>query len=245
MKSLENKIFFGITATDVMRRRDHWKRQIEEVKKLKIKSVAIFPTSLDLSGRQEMYQMLEWAGILSIPLVHVREEDFSLQELDYLKKRFNVKWFNGHEYGSKNFFQQFPRYRSQFLIELNYDNDIQIDIPIDKIGGFCIDLSHLKSAIARGAIEHKYVLQKIGRNLIKANHLNGYSVKLKRDMHFINKLSELDYLQDLPTGVFSNVIGLEMENTILEQIKFKKYIIKLLNNASNQIATLSLGSSSQ
>jgi hypothetical protein len=162
-------------------------------------------------------------------LVHLREEDFDKKEIEYLFNRFGCRLFNCHENGLDKLYKKFPQYRKNILLELNYDNKIENKHEPYDVGGFCIDLAHLEAAKERSSVEYDYVLKHLKNTKFKANHLNGYSKKRKCDLHFIKDLRSFDFLKDLPQEVFSNVIGMEMENTIKKQLEFKKHIVNMLN----------------
>ena len=48
--------------------------------------------------------------------------------------------------------------------------------------------------------------------------------------HYLEDLSELDYLKKYPANYFSDFIAIELENSIKEQLEVKDYIIDLLKN---------------
>jgi len=58
-------------------------------------------------------------------------------------------------------------------------------------------------------------------------HINQYGDQ-RYDDHHLDKLSELDYLTNYPAEFFSNYIAIELANSLLEQLKVKKYLIKTL-----------------
>jgi len=113
-------------------------------------------------------------------------------------------------------------------LELNFDNKIENKLAPNKMGGFCIDLSHITAAKKRHKVEWDYMVKHLKDTKFMANHLNGYSKRMKRDLHFVNNVKEFDYLQELPGKIFSKVIGLELENSIKKQLEFKDYIVKLM-----------------
>ena len=64
----------------------------------------------------------------------------------------------------------------------------------------------------------------------KCNHLSGYSYNTNTDNHYPRSPKAFDYLKTLPDFVFGDVIAMEIFRSIKEQIEYKKYILKLLNN---------------
>lgn len=222
------QIFPGITCTSQRRKKDHWKQQLKEINQLKIKEIALFPTTLKPNQRKKLYQELEKSKIKEIKLVHLRGEDFTKQELLYFQKRWKTKFFNCHEEYFDLLHKKFPQFRKNILLELDYDNQIENKLPPKKMGGFCIDLAHLKVAKTNHSLEWSYVQKHLKDTKFQANHLNGYSQTKNEDLHFITNLKQFDYLKELPKQVFGKVIALELENSIKDQLKFKEHIVKML-----------------
>jgi hypothetical protein len=230
MVDWNKRIYVGVTCTSVFRKKNHWQEQIKEIIKYKITKIALFPTTLNFQQRKKLYSILEKSSVKEIKLVHLREEDFTKKEIEYLIKRFKCKLFNCHESGLDKLYKKFPFFRKNILLEPNYDNIIENKRQPYELGGFCIDFAHFKCAKEMHTIEYDYVLKHFKNTKFKANHLNGYSKSKKRDLHFITNVNQLNYLQNLPKKVFSKVIGLEMENTIKKQVEFKKHITKILTH---------------
>ena len=80
--------------------------------------------------------------------------------------------------------------------------------------------------------EFKYTIKRRELNkLFTCNHLNGYCYKNNCDIHDVKKLNEFKYLKTLPTFLFGDIIAIETDNSIKDQLKFKKHLIKLLNKS--------------
>lgn len=52
----------GLTTTN----RETWRDKIQEIDKLKIKQLALFPTCIDFKERQKMYKLLEKTNLEKI-----------------------------------------------------------------------------------------------------------------------------------------------------------------------------------
>ncbi len=226
--NLKNRIYPGITCTSARRKKDHWKDQIKEINQLGITEVALFPTTLKPRQRKVLYKELEKSCIKRIALVHMRGQDFTLEEMNYFYNRWKTRLFNCHEHEFDLLYQKFHRFRKNIVLELNYDNKIENKLPPNKMGGFCIDFAHIKVAKDYHDVEWDYMMSHLKDTKFMANHLNGYSKSKKRDLHFLTNRNQLDYLKELPKKIFSKVIGLEMENSIKKQLEFKEYIVKLM-----------------
>jgi hypothetical protein len=227
-KGSAKKILVGITGTKSI----HWRNKLKEVEKSKIAEVALFLEYYKKSERKIIYQALLKSSLKKIPLVHIRN-DMKKEELELLARNFKTKYFTIHEDGF-NFLKNWQGYHQKLYLELNYDNFISKKIDIYKIGGFCLDLSHFKVEEAKYSKEFYYILQKRkNKKLFACNHLNGYSYKDNIDLHNIKSLKDFNYLKTLPGFLIGNIIALETFNTISEQLKFKKYLIKIIPRQKN------------
>jgi len=78
-------------------------------------------------------------------------------------------------------------------------------------------------------VEAEYIDKRSQRKkFFRCNHLNGYDSKENADIHYLSSKRQLDYLKVLPKFIFGDVIGLEMENSIKQQLGYRDYAIKLL-----------------
>lgn len=218
-----NKILLSITGEGSL----DWSNKLKEINKLKIKKIAVFLERFDKKERDNFYRLLEKSCIKEVPFVHIRH-DVSIEEIEYFIKKYKTKYFNIHEDHFK-ILDKWKGYWDKLYLEMNYDGIINKNVKVRRIGGFCVDLSHFKSSIDRGVEEVYYTY--LRRNKIKfvCNHLNGYNPIERGDKHIITNLKDFDYLTTLPKYIFGKVIALEVDNSIKEQIKFKEYLIKVLN----------------
>lgn len=222
-KDFSKKIFLSLSG----KTENDWKVKIKEINSLGIDSIALFLETYRKSQRKKIYEALKKSCVKKIPLVHIRN-DMAKDELKYLCEKYNNPCFTIHE---KSFskFSQWNGYHQHLYLEMDYNNSISKKVDINKIGGFCVDLAHFKSAEEKWSKEFEYTIDKRNKkNLFKCNHLNGYSYKKNRDMHIISSFEEFEYLKTLPSFVFGDIIALEVFNSISDQIMYKKYIIDLL-----------------
>ena len=138
--------------------------------------------------------------VQEIKLVHLRGEDFTSEEINYFHHNFKTRLFNCHEEHLDRLYQQFPRFRKNILLELNYNNKIENQVEPNKLGGFCIDLAHYQVAQDKNCCEVDYILKRLKNTPIQANHLNGYSIHSRtfhRDRHLVTNLKQFNYLMGL------------------------------------------------
>lgn len=219
------RIFVGITNNFD----GSWRDKIREINKLKIKEAALFLEKVATKKeRQEIYVELEKSTVKNIPLIHIRN-NMDKDELAFLRQRYNNPCLTIHE-GSFKYLEKWRGFHKNLFLEMNFDNHVASMVEVDKIGGFCIDLSHFKAGEEKWSREFLYVLsQRSKGNHFICNHVNGYSYEENCDMHTVSDLKQFDYLKTLPGFLFGRIIAIETYNTIKEQLRFKEYLIKLLN----------------
>ncbi len=204
-------------------------KKIKQAEKLGITKAALFLEMVSPKGKQKIYKLLEKTNIKEFPLVHIRN-DMEKQELEFLIKNFHSKCLTIHE-SSFNHLKKWKGYEKYLYLEFNYDDCIPKNVIVEKIGGFCVDLSHFKAAKERKVKEYDYIMKrKTKKKMFIGNHLNGYNKKKKIDIHKVKNKKQFDYLLTLPNFVFGKYIALEMFNSVKSQLKYKEYLTKLLKN---------------
>ena len=217
------RIFLGITGEG-----NDWESKLNDLNNLHIKTAALFLERFDQGQRKKIYRALFDTELSVLPLVHIRN-DMEIEELVFLESKFKSRYFTIHE-NSFAFLDKWPGFEKKLYLEMNYDNSVSQKVMVGRIGGFCIDLSHFKAAQTKFTKDFDYVYYKKGKVNFSCNHLNGYDSKRNSDMHIVKSLKNFDYLRTLPRFLFGNMIGLETDNEIPEQLKFKNYLVKLLED---------------
>lgn len=223
-KDFSPRILVGLTGHKAL----HWQSKLREINQFKLSKIALFLECFEKTQRKKIYPALLNSSIKEIPLVHIRH-DMGKDELLFLKKNFHSSYFTIHEDHFK-ILRKWQGFYPRLFLEMNYDNSIFPSVQINKIGGFCLDLSHFKVEAETNSREFKYIMKrkKVSR-YFACNHLNGYSPEKNIDLHTIKTLKDFAYLKTLPEFLFGQVIALEMENSISEQLRFKEYLSRLLN----------------
>lgn len=222
---MENKLLLGITGW----KKKHWKEKIDEIEALGVTRVSLFLERFELKDRLGIYDRLMTSNIKDIPLVHIRH-DMIKEEIDILFNNYNSRYFTIHE-DHFDILNKWRGYYKYLYLEMNADNYISEKVNVKKIGGFCVDLSHYKKAEVKDSQEYHYTLsRKNTKRYFPCNHLNGYSYKLNKDLHRVRSLKSFEYLKTLPSFLFGEVIGIETDNSIKDQLKFKAHILKILKN---------------
>jgi len=226
----KKKILVSITVT----RGSDWRKKLEEVRELKLKEAAVFCTCLGKGARKEFYKLIEKSGLKDIPLVHLRS-DMTADELDYFVENYDTKVFCTHTKREYPFLHDISKYHNITGIENVY-------FPLDEeeireFGGVCLDFSHLENARISTKDIFKHNVKILEKYPVIANHINpvkktphtdenGY---LRYDTHFLDDLSEFDYIKNYPKKYFSRFLAIELENSIKEQLKVKDYLSNLIN----------------
>ncbi len=222
--NFENRIFFGITGS----KEKNWQSKLNDLNKLKIQEATLFLERFGQGQRKKIYRALLDTNIKKIPLCHITN-DMEVEELVFLESKFKTDYFTIHE-NSFGFLNKWKRFEKKLYLEMNADDYVSQKVMVEKIGGFCVDLPHFKIALTNWTKDFDYTYFKKSKINFGCNHLNGYGMENNTDLHTIVSLKDFDYLKTLPEFIFGKVIGLEVENDIAEQIKFKKYLVKFLNS---------------
>jgi len=222
-KKFNDIIYPSITGSE----NKDWQNKLKEVNDFGLTKVAVFLEHFDKQQRVPLYKSLLKSGIKEVSLVHL-QADTDKKDIEFFMNNFNTQYFNIHE---EDFaiLDRWKGYWNRIYLEMNYDDVVAKNVLVRKIGGFCVDLSHLKSAIARGTEEAFYVFSRKNKIKFACNHLSGYDDLTMKDIHPVSDLKQFDYLTSLPKFVFGNVIAIEVENSISVQLRFKDYLVNLLN----------------
>jgi hypothetical protein len=215
-------ILLGITGT----KDSDWQKKLHDLNELQTKEAALFLERFDQNQRKDIYRAILDTSIKSVPLCHIKN-DMEIEELVFLENKFKTKYFTVHE-NSFSFLDKWPSFAKKLYLEMDFNDYVSQKVAVEKIGGFCVDLSHFKAALTSWTKEFDYTYFRKNKIRFSCNHLNGYSEEKNIDMHTIKTLKDFDYLKTLPQFLFGKAIGLEVENSIAQQIKFREYLLKLL-----------------
>ena len=223
-EDFSKRILVGITGY----KNNHWEDKIKEINEFKINRVSLFLERFERTQREKIYSALLNSKIKEIPLVHIKN-DMEREELTFLFKRFGSSYFTIHE-SSFKFIENWKGFYKNLYLEMNMDSCISQLVEVEKIGGFCIDLSHFKAGITKWSKEFAYIFERRETShYFDCNHLNGYCSETNDDLHFVKSLKDFDYLKTLPKFIFGDIIALETDNSIAQQLKFKNYLSEMLN----------------
>lgn len=236
--TLHPTILLGLTTTPG----SNWREKVKEIDELGIKEIALFPTFLKQTERDELYHLLENSKIESIPHVHLREEDMKKDEIDYLTTRFNTKLFNLHANKiASTLIGTLPEYKETIFFENQDLTSLkEIKASVEKAGGLCIDYSHWQNRILRKEEDYDPLMQHlIKNNVIGCCHISVIYKEPKEidwsnetephySGHYMYELSDLDYMKNY-LQYLPDIISLELENSFKEQLKAKKYIEEMIN----------------
>ncbi len=207
----------------------HWRDKINEINDLGLKKIALFLEYYKKDQREMIYKALEESCVEEIPLVHIKN-DMDRYELKYLKDKYFNSTLTIHE-NSFDYVEKWHGFYKSLYLEMNFDNFIAQNVKVEKIGGFCVDLAHFKAGEEKWSKDFEYVLKRRkNKNIFTCNHLGGYSYEKNLDVHVPTSVHQFDYLKTLPDFVFSDIIAIEITNSIADQIKYKKYILEILKD---------------
>lgn len=209
--------------------------KIKEIKLLKLEEICFFPTTLNRQKRGEVIKLLQKAGVKRIPLVHLRD-DFESWEIDFLIKNFKTEVFNLHPLKYYPKINDFSKYKDRIFIENNPPLVLKEE-EICQFAGVCLDFPHLEDDRLCDPKSYFHNLQIIKKYPCGCAHIGVIKKKAfyhpdKRkdgyDAHYLENLSELNYLKNYPKKYFPSIIAIELENSLEEQLKIKDYLINKL-----------------
>jgi len=219
------KILVTITTTH----RSNWRKKIREIDELNIKEAALFLTGLNSQERKECYQLLKKTTLIKIPFVHLKS-DMAPWELKFLIKNYQSKIFNIHSETQHPLEHNLSLYSNQIYIE-NTDCLLN-EKEVQKWAGICLDLSHLEDNRYLNPKKYRHNLKIIKKYPLGCNHISAVRKKAFhhpqygniKSSHWIQNLTEVNYLKNFPKEFFSSVMAIELENSLKKQLKVKKYI---------------------
>ena len=211
-----------------------WKERFREATRLDIKEVSLFMTTLILKERKRFYRHLKESGIEFVPHVHIRH-DFTEKEVQWLVDTYGVKYFTIHIQNLKKFSKW--KLAKKICVEYNptlYNGKMLDDLKyIDRIAGFCIDITHYHIAKRYRYDKSLKIVEKLLKKYpVVINHLNGFTKKNTNkieidDMHFIKNMNKnFWHLENTPKKLFSKNIYIECSNAIPKQLKIIDYLYK-------------------
>lgn len=217
-----------------------WREKIQEIETLELKEVALFVTGLSNEERAECFRLLEEIKSrqsFCIPFVHavssMRDEEYRI-----LSDSFGTIAFNLHNQGE--FPLQHPLTRE--TCKKIYIENTSIDLPIpvadlEAFAGICFDLSHLEDTRRSCPENYERLLNLTKRFPVGANHISAVSHSVERtvegfdhySIHTLSSSSQMNYLLDLDPRAFSNLIAIELENSLEYQLRILPRIQILLD----------------
>jgi hypothetical protein len=233
---MQNVKFLPSLTTVTMRGEiGNWMAQIEEIQKLNLKEIAIFPTLLEKEERFKLYKILKESPVERVPFVHLRT-DMELKELDYLVENFQTEVFNLHTTTNWPLLHNYSKYAKRIFIENG--KFVPKEEELEKFGGLCIDFSHWENSVLLGdVLYHQKMLKLIQKFSVGICHISSIKNKMisnpfkpelqQYDSHLLLRMNELDYLKKYKLYI-PTVAAIELENAIAEQLKIKTYLKNIL-----------------
>jgi len=236
MEINNKKILPSVTTFDI-----DWKELIKEVNKFNLKEIGLFLTCSKKPARKEIYSLLENSSVEKIPFVHLRS-DMDVDEMKYLIDTFSTQKFNIHPKADFPMLHDISKYKEMVYVENSPNRKTPLkEEELAQWAGICVDLCHLAEAEYTDPQFFRRVMKTIKNHTVGCNHLSPFPLKnlqrvknhekpLMDEWHHLEGFSQLNYLRNFPDYVFSDLIALEMKNSIKEQLGAIDYIKVLLTN---------------
>ncbi|HBI33657.1 MAG TPA: hypothetical protein DEA43_03500 [Candidatus Moranbacteria bacterium] len=230
------KFLLSLTTVTMEAGVGNWMAMIEDIKKFKLTEIGLFPTVLEKDERYKLYAELKNTTVKNIPFVHLRAQDMSVEELDFLVENFNTKVFNIHMTADWPVVYDYSKYAKQIFIE--NCKTVPTEKELEKFGGLCIDFSHWENQVLLGNAEYDRLMkERIAKYSIGVCHLsvikdeifpNPFKPEiLQHDSHKMDNLSEFDYLKKYAQYI-PDITAIELENSIEEQLEIKNYLENII-----------------
>jgi hypothetical protein len=222
------KIFPSITTTS------DYLNQVKEINELALAAVCLFPTGIDYTKRKKLYGLLEKSSVKEIPFVHIRH-DMREEELRYLKDRFKTRLFNIHSQLKSHFILEndLSEYNKFIYVETTRH---PLEAALNNYAGICLDTAHVENQRLKKTKLYESLIQSLNKHPVGITHISAIAKKprlengdVNYDDHKYKALSEFDYVLGY-TKYLSEVIALELENSVYDQLKAKSYLENLLSS---------------
>ena len=227
----KENLFVSIVTT----RGSDWRKKLQEAAELGITECALFLTNVTAIERKEFYRLLERSPIKKCPLVHLRS-DMSLEEAEYFLGNYQTEVFNIHCRKQHPMAYDLSKYARLIYIENVYhpfDED-----ELNQYAGICLDFSHLENDRLLEPKRYGSFIKSLKKHRIGCNHISGVADAIRAssdgfkryDRHFFKDFAYFDYLKRYPKEYFSAHCAFELENSLVDQMKARDYVIQLLND---------------
>jgi len=210
---------------------------IADLRRSAERRIALFPTCLSKTEREELYRELESIPGLHIPHVHIRS-DCGSEELVRLSRTFGTEVFNIHPRGSTH---PYGGDLGSFAPCVFVEN---VDVPVEDeeleaasgsaLGGICPDFSHLENARLHDRATYvETTLRQLERFPIGCCHLSAIRPGIPNewagewDHHRFASLADFDYLAAYRRFLPRSWASLELENSLEEQLEARAYIARI------------------
>ena len=231
---MNHNIYLGLTTT----RYSNLREKIEEIKKFSIKEIALFPTALNPDQRKELYQELEKTPVKYIPFVHLRH-DSNDEEIEYFINKYQTKRFNIHS--TPDALESFATSKYKDLIYIENTDHLRPEFfsSLQEYAGLCFDVAHWEDYGIKQKddtyVKFEDVVKqtKIGfshlSSVMEVGYPRHYEYFSYHDFHYsahlMEKIEDMSYLKKY-IEYLPEILGIELENTLAEQIEVKQYIEK-------------------
>jgi len=219
----DKKILLGLTTT----RNSNWIDKVREIEEFQISEAALFLTGINKEDREKLYSLLEKTPLKSAPHIHLRN-DMKKDEVSYLVDRYGTTLLNIH---SKREFDFDPEELKSFRDKIYIENThvVPTQNELDNYAGLCLDFTHWE--VFRKKENYRELKDLAQKNKIGCCHIS--AVKsffgfFGDDSHWADKEKDFNYILKY-VDYLPEIMSLELENSFKEQMKFKKYIERILN----------------
>ena len=148
-------------------------------------------------------------------------------------KRFKTRLSNIHSqtHGSFHLESDLSNYNNFIYVETTRH---PLDGDLNKYAGICLDTAHVENQRLKKTKIYESLMQSLDKYPVGITHISAITKTPKLDngdvdydKHKFENLSELDYVASY-AKYLSEIVALELENSISDQLKAKSYLENLL-----------------
>jgi len=222
------KILVGLTMTPG----SDWRGKVEEMRRLGITEIALFPTFLKKPEREELYALLGDIDGLVIPHIHLRD-DMDGDEISYLEERFRPVAYNIHD--RPRHVPAFVPFREKIFVE-NHFHPFPDGI-VDEYAGICLDTQHYRFARFRSPGTHRALSALLESGVaVGCCHISPFPAfrnifgrrRLGVEEHYAMDFREFDYVKDY-VAYLPEYVSIEAENSFEEQLRIRERLETIIN----------------
>lgn len=233
VQAKEKKILVSL----LVRPESNWREEITKFNTLGITEIALFIDFFSLEQRKEVYRLLATSSLKSAPYVHI-SNDFEEGEIEYLVTTYGTTVLG---LSLNNFALAFIATMIKFSDLIAPENPVEkkyialfTDEALSRSGvsGVCLDIATLEYNRRYSKKQYQSAIHALDHHPLKATQIgpvseNWFKRIFRLKSRHLSTLTDLHYLKNVPGAYLSDLLVLDLKNSLEEQIEVKAYLESL------------------